>query len=280
MRACSGTAADPALLVVNVTVTDCEITDGGHVIEAGVGVFVQQAAFINVVHNSVHHFYYTAVSTGWTWGYAATSNEHLNVSYNLLHDVFQGRLSDGGCIYNLGISPGSVFDHNICHDVVSFGYGGWGYYDDEGSSQVRVGRAHAALHVHARFLAFSFAQLLWTNNIVFNTKSGGLHQHYGLYNTWKNNVFAFPDVASCDGAGNCDNAAVRSSQWPPGAGQGDVSEFTFTNNIVLLRNASATLFFSSMATAFVNMTFDWNVYWSEGVCVRASRFGLQRVGVV
>lgn len=330
-EAVSGTAPVAAALTTNVTVTDCEIHDAGHVVEAGVGLFIQQAAFITAVHNEIHHLYYTAVSTGWTWGYDATSNEHLNVSFNHLHDVFQGRLSDGGCIYNLGASPGTTFDHNLCHDVVSFGYGGWGWVRragrnggvagrrllrtmlrcDRDSARPRlvlnyfrlrcslcmccVVRTHS--QVASCFLCCTRActhrsyyddegssNLTWTNNIAYNTKCAGLHQHYGINNAWANNVFAYPDVAVTGGGG--DAAGVRSSQWPPGSGKGDVSSFTFHRNIVLLRNASATLFYTSMATGLANMcaararvravtaprswlcrrrTFDDNCYWSEAV---------------
>ena len=96
----------------------------------------------------------TSAARASQWGYMATSDAGNTVSYNLLHDVFQGELSDGGCVYNLGRSPGTVIDHNVCHSSSAYGYGGWGLYTDEGSSNVTV-----------------------SNNVVFATKDASFHQH-------------------------------------------------------------------------------------------------------
>jgi hypothetical protein len=148
---------DPATAPAkNVSVADCTIEHGGLVVPAGTGVLAQESYGTTITHNHIHHLFYTGVSTGWTWGYAADSDAGHTVGFNHIHDIFQGELSDGGCIYNLGRSPGTRIINNLCHDVQSYGYGGWGLYTDEGSSNVTL-----------------------RDNIVYRTKDAGFHQHYG-----------------------------------------------------------------------------------------------------
>ena len=153
-------------------ITDNHIHHIGLVNAPGVGIFVLLSGQNRIAHNEIDHTCYTAISVGWSWGYAGNPCRDNRVEFNHLHDIGQGMLSDMGGVYTLGVQPGAIVRNNLIHDVHVFAYGGWGLYTDEGSSGIVL-----------------------ENNVVYHCQSAGFHQHYGRTNVIRNNIFAFNQEA-------------------------------------------------------------------------------------
>lgn len=183
-------ANDAANLTQNITVTDNHIQNYGEKREQAAAVFQTYASDCTISHNEIHSGPYTAVSVGWTWGYADNVTCRNTISDNLIYDIGHTALSDMGGIYTLGIQNGTVISGNVIHDVAAGAdastYGGWGIYLDEGSSNIHV-----------------------RNNLVYNCDSQGFHQHYGQSNQIYNNIFAF----NVDGQVRCSKTENDKSDY-------------------------------------------------------------------
>ncbi|WP_406684573.1 right-handed parallel beta-helix repeat-containing protein [Seonamhaeicola sp. MEBiC1930] len=168
---------DPADTTSNIEIADSRIHDGGKYFHCAVGIWIGQSPNNYIHHNEIKNFYYSAISTGWTWGYGPALATGNIFEYNHIHHIGGytngdgSVLSDLGGIYTLGDQTGTIIRYNKFHDIFAGKYGGWAIYCDEGSRNILI-----------------------ENNLAYRCRHACFNQHYGKDNLVRNNIFAFADT--------------------------------------------------------------------------------------
>ena len=249
IRVGGGDEEEPPLMRAgNNLIADNHLHHYGEVYPSAVGILLMHTNGNAVVHNHIHHGYYTGISIGWEWGYQRSVSRDNVVAYNHIHDIGQGLLSDMGAIYTLGVSPGTVIRGNLIHDVDSNHYGGWGIYNDEGSTHHLI-----------------------EDNIVYNTKFGGYNIHFAKEITLRNNIIADSRI----------ELVSRSRVEPHQSVFMENNIFYWTDGKLLGGNWSDepyTFHFhpkNESGTREVSQTFesDWNLYYNPTLTRDEVRFG-------
>ena len=216
----------------DITVTNNLITGYGRKFFCAIGIQVTYCDGAEISHNEITDGYYTAISDGWVWGYGYQLTNHIRITDNLVYNIGQGWLSDMGGIYTLGIQPGTVISGNVFHNIAADpgqgGYGGWGVYLDEGSSQITVEK-----------------------NLTYACGSDSYHLHYGADNIVRNNIFALSAesqirvVSRYEGhktADFTDNIILTDGKTPVFSHAQDAKTFTATGNILWDATNGARIF--------------------------------------
>jgi glycosyl hydrolase family 141 len=157
------------------TIRNCLVEKSGCDLYGAVGVWVGLAARTTIEQNEIRNHPYTGVSIGWMWWNPRSRPEPRStpcrqtlVVRNHIHHVMQV-LSDGGCVYSLGVQPDSRIAENLIHDV-----------------QRNAGRAES----NGMFLDQGCGDFVIEKNVIYNIDRSPLRFHKGWVNVVRDNVLA------------------------------------------------------------------------------------------
>ncbi len=153
------------------------IHDCGMEYFGAVGIWVGFAQKTRVAHNVVRSMPYTGISVGWQWNVKLSSCRENTVEFNHVYDVTQV-LCDGGCLYTLGLQPGTIIRGNLLHDARRSRYAQGapnnGIFIDEGSTG-----------------------FLFERNVIYDCSGDAIRFNRSQHDwqTWRDNTFDNPQAA-------------------------------------------------------------------------------------
>jgi hypothetical protein len=182
------------------------------------GILSTYVTNARILHNEVSNVPYDGIDTGYGWGIndAGGSNDYVDRGYynwntkystpttlkdnrvegNLVHNT-KARFADGGSVYNLSASPGTVVDKNYLFNI-----SGVGLYLDEGSRS-----------------------MTYENNVVQGgsfvfTNAGSLRNNTSdnvIQNNWYNSGGVSAPNAAAHNNKLINNLKISGANWPAGA---------------------------------------------------------------
>jgi hypothetical protein len=213
--------SNPAMTDQNITISDNHVTGVGTDYKEVSAILSTYVTGATITHNQVDHLPYDGIDVGWGWGmndpggsqdYAnrgtynyqpiyttPTTLKNNTVSFNLIFDT-KNVMHDGGSIYNLSASPGSVIEDNYMYNNNST----VALYLDEGSRYLTVS---SNVVQDAGVWAFTNADA--NNNTDDNTFSGN----------WFNGGATQVATGSPHNNVLSGNVQVSGTNWPSGAQQ-------------------------------------------------------------
>eukprot|EP00658_Telonema_sp_P-2_P013578 TRINITY_DN15144_c0_g1_i12.p1 TRINITY_DN15144_c0_g1~~TRINITY_DN15144_c0_g1_i12.p1 ORF type:complete len:764 (+),score=122.43 TRINITY_DN15144_c0_g1_i12:203-2494(+) len=256
-----------------IRVQDCVMEGCGRIfMQQPYCVFVSGSHDISIVHNDISDVPYSGIRV---WAFNRNISEFdrgipvFNVSFNHIHDVGLGLLSDFGAIF-VTSRPGAEPDcveaygqphcnvaalvaHNVVHAVRHFDHSGIGLYTDESSSLTNI-----------------------SHNLVFDCGSWGLHLHCGNRHSVQNNIFA-GNAAQLPASGYSQNGAYAvepfcNFRFHPNSSQGTLMRRNILDQTVapsagigrevsILNNASGSDSpYGNLSNTWANLSSGWNLF--------------------
>lgn len=199
------------------------IHDNGKLFPQACGVWIGHASDNRISHNVIMNLYYTGVSVGWNWATTPSPAVRNIVEFNRIYSLGNGVLSDGGGIYTLGVSPGTVLRSNWLSGLVPYNPQRMfnGLYLDEGSSHILV-----------------------EDNIVQRADGMGLLLNYGAKNQVLNNLLE-------------DTYGLQIERDTDTFGRRIPLSLIFEHNVVVVNGDNVLPKYSN-----AGWRFNHNVYWS------------------
>jgi hypothetical protein len=210
--------SDPRMTNRNILISDNTINRVSVDYKDNSGILSTYVTDARILHNEVSNVPYDGIDTGYGWGIndAGGSNDYVDRGYykwntlyttpttlkdnlvegNLVHNT-KARFADGGSVYNLSASPGSVVAGNYLFNI-----SGVGLYLDEGSRSM----TYQNNVVQGGSFVFTNASSL-RNNTSDNV----------IQNNWYNGGGASTPNAAAHNNQLINNVKVTGADWPAGA---------------------------------------------------------------